>query len=65
MDSWMGRTMPMVSLKPDRTLSGELVVGNATYSMTGKQIGGSDMPGTVLHANRHRECTTALLCLPL
>lgn len=45
MDSWMGKTQPRVILASG-TLSGVLQVANATYPITGKQIGGSQMAGT-------------------
>ncbi|MEZ8096869.1 family 20 glycosylhydrolase [Photobacterium swingsii] len=52
MDSWMGKTMPRVALV-DGKLTGEMIVGNAPYVMTGKQIAGSDMQGTEVPSNSH------------
>lgn len=52
LDSWMGKTQPRVTLASG-TLSGELQVANATYPMTGKQIGGSQMAGSKLPENSH------------
>lgn len=52
LDSWMGKTQPLVTLTSG-TLSGVLQVANATYPVTGKQIGGSQMVGTQLPENHH------------
>lgn len=52
LDSWMGKTQPIVTLKAGK-LSGFLQVSNARYAMTGHQIGGSEMAGSQLVSNRH------------
>ena len=51
-DSWMGKTMPRVNLKHGN-LTGNLVVGNSQYVMTGKLIAGSNIKGSIYPSNLH------------
>src|SRR5690606_33480236 len=44
-DTWMGPVLGRVELEEGR-LGGDMVVGNAAYMASGKQIAGSNIPGT-------------------
>ena len=47
LDTWMGVFTPRVTLQ-DGQLMGDVIVGNALYTITGKQIAGSAIPGSTM-----------------
>ncbi|MGM8226721.1 beta-N-acetylhexosaminidase [Cellvibrio sp. ARAG 10.3] len=57
LDTWMGVFAPRITLNNGQ-LQGDVIVGNTPYTISGKQIAGSTMPGTQMPSAIHQPALT-------